>query len=436
MNSRLEHGSILRIVLLLTIWTFSAAAFFQFTKEPSSGLLSEPSLATSFLRGPTPTPTAEIPRFDLTAYPTCTFDQLYSIFSSRDPRPSHDESRCWSLQEEILRVPTKAIANFDSPEHIGNGNMGSVSKVVVALHGNSQTITPNEPSYCVAAMKTDFRSSDFCTKEIFPHPTRWFHKQMLLSCIDAYVFRKSYLGAEYTASMAFYAQRRAGIEIPGLLPTWAVVQDGLDEEDSKAALWQQLTHRFLLGRPHTDVNVRGVLMPLRSFDVLADINQERKELELETSSRYQDLSDTQLSSALLTAAQGLEFLNSLGLASQDMLSKNVGILSNHGSIDDHRVGVLYDNSFIGWQQPDSSNCPLPNNACNVCPEKVFPSVKRSSAFQDDFIGFRNIVVEALELVTNQQFPLSRRIKQLSQTTSLSQLMNVLKELTSNPNHSE
>jgi hypothetical protein len=148
----------------------------------------------------------------------------------------------------------------------------------------------------------------------------------------------SYAGAEYAGALAWYGQgmrQRQKLQnqisqaplspVPGLLPTWAIVQDQkrplLPWSNNKRTRRRggENNNKLLLnGSPHPDPSVVGVLMPIQTsgFQSLKD----SKTLKAVTAT------SSQLAAVMLPAARGLAYCKNMGIALRDLVEKNFAFL--------------------------------------------------------------------------------------------------------------
>jgi hypothetical protein len=207
--------------------------------------------------------------------------------------------------------------------------------------------------------------------------------------------------------------------VPGLLPTWAVI------EDVKHPLYSPpTTYHELGGYPHPDATIKGVIMPLWAFTPVSTILSEKK-----SDTQRSTTTAAELARVMLPAAQGLEFVGGMGVAFRDLLEKNVGILA------DTKEGIVYDHSFIGVQHVE--NCS--SIACNFCMEDAFPPFDDHYHHQikgirlghpyvlGDMHNFRNVIVK---LVQHQQCSTDQEraaelVNDIVHTTDVHHLVRVL-----------
>lgn len=316
--------------------------------------------------------------FDGHAQP-CSFEQLQE-WTLNDTTSTPADDTCWKLQDEILRVPTEAIVNRHNLPKLGNGCLGGVYKAVIEL--------PVSRQLCSVALKTD-NCFDGLSNPWAPHKCDPVtgkcscDRSQAKACIMGTGFNyNTFQGGEYMGALPWYAQMETGNYQEGLLPTWAMVHTS-PEEPMKHWLPRSFTNSI----PHPDPTAVGVLMPLRTFAVLSSMSVSEKTWD-----------SVSLARLFLPAAKGLEFLTGMGLAFQDMVAKNVGIVINGEGQLSH--AILYDNSYIGLQ--DDVACG--ERSCEFCRESVFPAADRKKvrvrgqdALSTSVNKFRDIVLEVLDL---------------------------------------
>jgi hypothetical protein len=280
--------------------------------------------------------------------PLCTYEDLLESFPPKKRLPTADNTRgcSWSLEEEIIRIPLAAIV--DRGRVPGGGKLGTVQKAIIRLKQ-----TTHGPTECVAALKTDQ-----C------HSASWFFGGSR-SCLDSPVQQsgdRSYLGAEYTGALLWYGlqqqrrnqQSQIQISEEGILPTWAIIVQEGSSDVTKRSDNKGIHMRY----PHTDPNIVGVVMPLRSFRTVSDI--------LNEDHAGSSWSSTRFASTMLPAARALQFAGHMGLAFRDLIEKNVGVSKGKA--------FIFDNSYMGVQQPHDCR----DISCQYCSEEVF------APFDDSF----------------------------------------------------
>ena len=234
--------------------------------------------------------------------PHCQFEQLAESFPNKKAYKNNNNSsskeQCWSLHNEVLKVPSTAITNRNYLTKLGQGQGGAVFRALIEL---------KDGSFCQCALKTDL-----CQESIFFH-----QKKDSVSCVQdgSYLLKGfSFLGGEFTGMLVQYSYYRRDLEPPdGILPNWAVVKATSLRQDLWVPSWW--------GYRASDPAVIGVLMPLRKF----------------TSFKYWGLSDLPLpdqkadiAAMMLPAARGLQILHGLGLVHQDVNPSNVVINNETG----------------------------------------------------------------------------------------------------------
>lgn len=313
----------------------------------------------------------------------CSFEQLqeWNMDDTTVSTSSPAADTCWKLQDEILRVPTEAIVNRHNLPKLGNGCLGGVYKAVIEL--------PVSRRLCSVALKTDncygLLSNPWAPHKCDPITGKCScERSQAKSCVldDAGYNYNTFQGGEYTGALPWYAQLETGNYQEGLLPTWASVHTS-PEEPMKHWLPRSVTNSI----PHPDPTAVGVIMPLRKFAVLESMSASEKTWD-----------SVSLARLFLPAAKGLELLSVMGLAFQDMMAKNVGIVDNGEGHLPH--AILFDNSYIGLQ--DDVVCA--ERSCEFCRESIFPAADRKKvrvrgqgALSTSVIKFRNIVLDVLDL---------------------------------------
>jgi len=366
----------------------------------------------------------------LSQIPPCTFEQLYAAFppnkteTHQQNNQQSEKQQCWKLADEIVRVPVDSVRNRNALIPLGSGMLGGVHKAVIDLARSSSSSSSLEEGRedekndgldhlhqsCAVAVKTDHCHGSF------PYLLNWQRER---SCLEeeAYFWSsRSYLGAEYTGALIWYAQWKSSAYVEGLLPTWGVLVDPSrsDQKDNRQDAAK------LAGFPHPDPAVQGVFMPLQALTPASKV--------LDTVPYTGPSSVAALAEIMIPAAQGLAFAGSLGLAFRDLIEKNVGLLESTGT------AVVYDNSLMGYKPPVDA---CDSVACNFCPEDVFPPfddyyhhiVKGIRAghpyIMGDVHNFRNVIIKMAQLCSDSDSILAQLTADLRQVDDADHLVRVL-----------
>lgn len=298
--------------------------------------------------------------------PDCTFNDLHETFA-RPTSKSNGEENCWSLQEEILRIPYQSILNRNHMPRLGAGYKGGVHKARILLNG-SRT--------CWAAVK-----SDHC-HTLMQNP---FFDRTGVPCIADYTYLwndASYLGGEYTGAMLHYAAMRHNLTLSGFLPTYAVIVG--------TPLYSRLARSGLNGSPHVDPSILGAVMPLQSFTPLADISTGH---EIHRNS-------TTFSRTMLPAAEAMAFSHDMGFVWQDIIDRNIGIRSS-----DH-LAMLYDNTYF-------SHLATCRTFCDFCADGAVSKFRRqrsllsSNEVRTDVKAFQKVIAPIAHGQLEREIRLSR-----------------------------
>jgi hypothetical protein len=350
--------------------------------------------------------------------PACTFAQLYEAFHPVSAPPStppethnnNDNSApCWSLAEEILRIPTTAVVNRLDMPRLGRGRKGTVHAAWITVPSAHDTTDSGVPAnLCAVAVKTDACYSWWKALSLWATPAPETSQSCLADDTWRGLGQTSFGGAEYTGALVQYAAtRHHDTHIPGLLPTWGIVV----RPDS---VWQRIRSVWYRSGPRgpADPRIVGTLMPLTSFAPLTTANRSHLTVSVEHYGR-----------AMLPAARGLHFVNHvLGLVYQDIKPKNVGLRTLPSP---QQEAFVYDHTYLGRLPQHTCRSP----ACHFCPEAVFSRAgdrpTDGHALEEvDFFAFRHVLIKYLK-----QCPGKRRVKelegQLLVTPGLSDLITVL-----------
>lgn len=331
----------------------------------------------------------------------CTWEQLQSDFGVHVSSSSSPQG-CWSLADEILRVPVDRIVNRNQMVRLGGGTKGSVFKGIVELSDSTQ---------CSVALK-----SDQCFHLTKGQPWKW-NKDISKDedCVsDGTLLRSAVLlmGSEYAGALPFYQQLHLNVSVPGLLPTWGVAVD------TRHPVKSPIPRLFLQGQKLKDTSIKAVIMPLVEFQSI----KEPEALQQLTRNV------THFCRTMAPAAIGLDFVNTkLGLAFGDVKEKNMGIVT---TTNGRQEAIVYDNSFTAViRQPTQPVCVGDTCTDAFCPERALPDAFRdkdlSPGMKDnieaDFLHFRDILVGlATRVPRNEEL-----VSSIGHANSMSEVIDVL-----------
>jgi hypothetical protein len=269
----------------------------------------------------------------------CTYDLLSTMFLQTKKRHTSsgvNESQCWSLKNEILHIPRQAVINRNGMKMLGKGTRGVVYEGFI--RGPSGNV-------CSVAIKTDKCKLGEKKK-----------KKLNRSCIEdgtkLMAGYQSYISSEYMGALLFVAARKAGVDLPGFLPTWGIISNIFVDADS----------------------IEGVLMPIVKFETVEDI--------WENSENAAQKTPLEVANLMLSVTKALSFVADLGLSFQDVHQKNIGILDD-GSME---MAFIYDNTYLSFLKGET--CMLPQTlkeACNFCVEETFTLSHRPETFSGKMI---------------------------------------------------
>lgn len=248
--------------------------------------------------------------------PNCSYNDLESSFYT--PSPPHNESGCWELSDEVLRIPIQAVTNRDCTEKLGRGSNGFVHRAFIKLR---------DSTLCAVAVKT--------AKCQYPQ-----RDESNISCLHSDAVRKNgqfQASCELMGALLYISSRKAHLELPGLLPTWGVIQN--------------------------NSTILGTVMPVIDFKTLQDLWRIKG-----------SLSESVLGVAklMLPVAEALSFVEQIGFSFQDIHEKNIGI-SNDSAF-------AFDNTYLSMIEANS--CGI---ACNFCSEELIVRHRRQEAFTTSMI---------------------------------------------------
>lgn len=316
---------------------------------------------------------------------SCTYDQLDAAFGKkttttivdngldfRSTEQEEEDDKCWSLTDRILRIPKRALLNFDSLIPLGAGGKGGVFMVFVNLD-------ESQPP-CKAAYKTALVHTSLC-KQVWTHPfsARWARTK---SCLAAHLnpFGTSMKG-ELTAGVIFQAFRQYAadhtaqddaLDTSGLMPMWAMVpfhEEDVDKDDNHDSRHFSLRRRRHHHHHHQHGDYPGVMGMIMPYN----------EMERVQPSVAQGRTAAEVTGWFQSAAQGLAYVHEMGLTQQDVGTtkdyKNVGLLkSADGQGFSH--AIIYDWGYTAVDdnpptEDDQDVCSL-GRACDFCVESYFP----------------------------------------------------------------
>eukprot|EP00978_Attheya_sp_CCMP212_P033277 scaffold133623_cov55-Attheya_sp.AAC.2 len=280
--------------------------------------------------------------------PQCSYELLYNAFRPNKMKKTSDNKKkrdCWSPQDEILQIPVDSILNRNtmSKSQLGSGSKGGVYTAILKLDGAGNV--------CTAALKTQE-----CKKS--------GGKKGWTSCVHHesayYVDNHASIAREFMGGFLYIATRKAGIELPSLIPTWGVVVT--DHEPYSRIPQTNITYPIIV----------GVVMPIRKLTTVLDI------VEYEMSHL---IPNTWMGVVrmMLPAAEALLFMEHLGMSFQDPMSKNIGIPKDESR---SQGALVYDNTHLSLLDHTTCSIKLHGNndklseACNFCNKEYLSSPPR------------------------------------------------------------
>eukprot|EP00978_Attheya_sp_CCMP212_P048853 scaffold584785_cov110-Attheya_sp.AAC.1 len=228
---------------------------------------------------------------------------------------------------------------------LGAGSKGGVYRAILNLDGagNSGNRT------CTVGLKT----------EECKYSQNGKGKDDRISCIhrnaqtheDDNMMWKEFMGA-----FLFIATRKAGIDLPSLIPTWGMV---VDEQQPPTIVGENISY------PH----IVGMVMPIRELITIKDVaDQNLIDIAPKT--------PLGLARMMLPTAETFLFMERLGMSSQHIGRHNMGV-PPPGS--QYNSAFVYDNSYLSFL--NGTRCSLDmnqSNVCNICDKKSLTHEHRNS----------------------------------------------------------
>eukprot|EP00550_Attheya_septentrionalis_P007400 CAMPEP_0198295638 /NCGR_PEP_ID=MMETSP1449-20131203/28823_1 /TAXON_ID=420275 /ORGANISM="Attheya septentrionalis, Strain CCMP2084" /LENGTH=425 /DNA_ID=CAMNT_0043996009 /DNA_START=233 /DNA_END=1510 /DNA_ORIENTATION=- len=323
--------------------------------------------------------------------PPCSYELLYKAFrhhsdmnEKMDKYEATEQQQqqprdCWRPEDEVLQIPVDAIANRHDLDAIGGGSKGGIFTAIIKLDatiGNTDTV-------CTAALKTE-ECRPMKRETLEEDADDW------ISCVDPRARSSDYgdMRKEFMGAFVFVAARKSGTDLPGIIPTWAIV---VDDKYPSTMVGTNISYPFVV----------GAIMPLMKFKTFEAI-------ENASLTHLVPNNDTVgFAKVMLPVAEALLFMKKLGMSYQDIRSKNLGITTV--SQQDLNRAVVYDNTYLSFLE--GATCGTTNNhynhnmseACNFCNKESltlqhrYKSKTRDSIFGSDCRIFTEQVETMLEL---------------------------------------
>jgi len=358
-----------------------------------------------------------------------------------NPRDNDNEESCWHLEWEYLQVPTTAILNRHqlADYRLGNGKAGAVFRALIHLpqddhntdgRNNNNDDDDSAVAACFAALKTDL-CRDTWVSALGRHLLSFIwdisdeeSNNDSVPCVmdnASSLFQNTFLKGEITGMLLHYSFHRRNLELPtGLLPTWAVVQQQQQQQTSTTSSWLSnwwpSPPRKTRGYPAEDPSVVGVLLPLRKFAGVWDLDAAARD-DGDNVHNKDVLPHTPAAVAqrLLPAARGLEIVHSMGLLHQDIHSSNVALYRRQSPVVNdtgRRSGqqqqqqpqsLLYD---YGLMSAGLIECTAPH-MCDYCHSPHIgqrrwghKQIEGRSAVESDVYQFAQVLTELLLIGEN------------------------------------
>eukprot|EP00978_Attheya_sp_CCMP212_P005494 scaffold12297_cov56-Attheya_sp.AAC.2 len=289
--------------------------------------------------------------FDLTEYnfgkssspQPCSYESLYDSFHSTSTTKKSDDQvtnrDCWSPKDEILQIPVDAIINRDNMGTLGEGSNGGVYRAILKLDGAG--------NMCSVGLKTE-------KCEVSTNNNGNGTNNDPMSCV---LYGHNNMWKEFMGGFLFIAMRKAGIELPSLIPTWGMVVD--NKHPHSMTIVTNISYPFIV----------GAVMPIREFKTFKKVKNSQELTNL--------IPKTPLGIAkmMLPAAEALLFMERVGLSTQDMQEKNIGVPTPSSQ---HQGAFVYDYTFLSFLKGTTCSLHMMNqsNACNFCDKEFLTQEHR------------------------------------------------------------
>jgi hypothetical protein len=232
-----------------------------------------------------------------------------------------------------LQIPVDAIVNNGNMEELGAGTKGGVYRALLNLDGSGMCTIGLKTRQCRYSQKEKRDEKTSCANNNTKQP-------------DEYQDERNGMRKEFMGAFLFMATRKAGIDLPSLIPTWGMVVDN-DKQKPPSIVGENISY------PH----VVGMVMPLREMiQIKAVTDQNLTDIAPKT--------PLDLARMMLPAAEAFLFMNQLGMSSQHIGEHNMGLPT---STSEFQGASVYDFSYLSFLH--GAPCLLDGNqsqACNIC----------------------------------------------------------------------
>mmetsp|Transcript_20143 Transcript_20143/g.36554 ORF Transcript_20143/g.36554 Transcript_20143/m.36554 type:complete len:233 (+) Transcript_20143:601-1299(+) len=185
----------------------------------------------------------------------------------------------------------------------------------------------------------------------------------------------------------FIVTRKAGIELPSLIPTWGMVID--NKHPHSMTVGTNISYPFIV----------GVVMPIREFKTLKEVKKSQELTNL--------IPKTPLGIAkmMLPAAEAFLFMERVHLSNQDMDGNNIGAPTPSSQ---YQGAFVFDYTFLSFLKGTTCSLHMMNqsNGCNFCDKKFLTQEHRDRGDgqerSNDCSIFGKILRNMLDMITPRE----------------------------------
>uniref|UniRef100_A0A7S2UCL7 Uncharacterized protein n=2 Tax=Attheya septentrionalis TaxID=420275 RepID=A0A7S2UCL7_9STRA len=192
---------------------------------------------------------------------------------------------------------------------------------------------------------------------------------------------------EFMGGFLFIVTRKAGIELPSLIPTWGMVID--NKHPHSMTVGTNISYPFIV----------GVVMPIREFKTLKEVKKSQELTNL--------IPKTPLGIAkmMLPAAEAFLFMERVHLSNQDMDGNNIGAPTPSSQ---YQGAFVFDYTFLSFLKGTTCSLHMMNqsNGCNFCDKKFLTQEHRDRGDgqerSNDCSIFGKILRNMLDMITPRE----------------------------------